>query len=542
MKGLSPETRSVLKQMDPLTLLALKILPPSLIESNLNHTTNEDITTEEVDLGWRKNGKDFDAWEKRNDLKLFNRNVSSEFKTSFLGEDDFFGKFTCIDNLTQKGMRSTFLFPMKDKILLAESIDQAQRIAEDLELVEGKALPKSYHSDFDMLSDESFSRTFFYSIFAPLVAKQKPDDPSVRSDLGPFVVDLPLQHLKVRKNFRPYGARIHFGQDQKVTAIFDYFKDELVKPGDETWEATKLLAKITAFTLLTAREHLIWSHLILSNTVTKEKTLELPPSHAIRRLLTIFTYRTTEVNSSAFGTLVNKTAILHRALALEFESMQEVFDMAYTECNIYKPFPDHALAPEIKALCEENKFPYITQGKAYWYIVHKFVSAWITKSGDVARDQQAMAFYENMRKSSKGQAYEIPEYTSDSDMINLITQVIFTVTAYHELVGSVVDYIKLPDKAGFRVLEDDDGSMIDIQSWLLGCLIGATTSVRMPQLNRKFDNFFGVGGAPDWERSVWDDFLNDLNEQSKIVQEADTNRNVEFKYFDPERFECSISV
>ena len=80
MKGLSPETRSVLKQMDPLTLIALKMLPPNIIKSNMEPTTNEDITTEEIDLGWKKSGEGFDAWEKENDVKLLPRNVSSTFK------------------------------------------------------------------------------------------------------------------------------------------------------------------------------------------------------------------------------------------------------------------------------------------------------------------------------------------------------------------------------------------------------------------------------------------------------------------------------
>lgn len=542
-RNISPETRSVLKEMDALTLIALKTFPPSLIKSNLNPSTSKDIVTEEIDLGWKKIGKEFHGWKKKkNDVKLLKRNVSEKFSTYVLNEDDLFGSYSCIDNLTNKGLSSTLLFPMKDKIELPISMEQAQYVAEDLDLVEGRALPTSYNSDFDMLSDESFSRTFFYSMFATLIARQKPNDPSIRSDLGPFVVDMAMQHLKVRKSYRPYGARVHFDQDQQVTAIFDYFEDRLVKPGDGRWAEAKLLTKVTAFTLVTAREHLVWSHLVLSNTVARESTLELAPSHPIRRLLTIFTFRTNEVNLRAFGTLVPKTAILHRALGLEFESLQEVFDMAYEQCDIYKPFPDHTLAPEIEKLCKEDKFPYITQGRTYWNIVHKFVSNWITESGDAAHDAQAMSFYEKLRVSSEGQAYEIPQHTSDNEMINLITQIIFTVTAYHELVGNVTDYLKLPTRAGFRLLEDHRGTSIDIQSWLLGCLIGASTSIRMPQMMRPYDNFFGSDGAPVWERSIWNGFIGDLDQQSEKVKEADTKRGVEFKYFDPERFECSISV
>jgi len=540
MKGLSSRTRAILKQMDPLTLVALKILPPSLVIANENAYTNDDIATEDIDLGWRKTGRGFDEWSKKTNTQLVKHQVSPKFTTFVLKEDDFFGKYTCMDSLTNKGMSSTFLFPMQDRTVTIESEEVAKQVARDLDLVEGKALPVSYNSDFDMLTDESFSRIFFFSLGAPLVAKQKPNDPAVRQDLGPFVVDMPMQDFKVRKNFRPYGARVHFGADQIVTAIFDYTKKTLYKPGEVGWDAAKLLAKVSAFVLVTAREHLIWSHLVLSNTITRESVLVLPPSHTLRRLLTVFTFRATEVNLSAFGTLVPETAILHRAVALEYDSMEAVFDMSYEQCRIYQPFPDHELAPEIEQLSNEGKFPYISQGRAYWKLVQKFVSSWIDSSGDAVEDHQAMMFYNNVRKQSAGQAYELPEYKSKDDMINLITQTIFTVTAYHELVGGVVDYVKYPSRNGFRLIEGE--TEIDTQSWLLTALIGASTAIRMPQLARPFDKFFGAGGAPAWERDVWDSFTSDLEGQSKKVQAADADRSVEFKYFDPARFECSVSV
>jgi hypothetical protein len=66
----------------------------------------------------------------------------------------------------------------------------------------------------------------------------------------------------------------------------------------------------------------------------------------------------------------------------------------------------------------------------------------------------------------------------------------------------------------------------------------------MPKLMSKFDNFFGAGGAPAWEKSVWSSFQTKLAEQSVKVQQEDANRpqGMEFKYFDPAELECSVSV
>lgn len=51
-----------------------------------------------------------------------------------------------------------------------------------------------------------------------LLTKQK--DVSDRKD-SPFVVDMPQQHFAVRDLFRPYGAKVYFSAEQKVTAIWD---------------------------------------------------------------------------------------------------------------------------------------------------------------------------------------------------------------------------------------------------------------------------------------------------------------------------------
>ena len=128
-------------------------------------------------------------------------------------------------------------------------------------------------------------------------------------------------------------------------------------------------------------------------------------------------------------------------------------------------------------------------------------------------------------------------------MVNLITQCIFTVTAYHEVVGGISELIAYPTRAGWRIAADDaGGNQFDVQNLLLQAMIGCTTAMRMPPLMSKFENFFGAGGAPSWERNVWDDFIVVLEDQSKKVKEANVKRSVPFVSFDPEVFECSISV
>jgi len=468
--------------------------------------------------------------------------VSENFHCVTLKEDDIFGKasiFQKMKGIAQSKIANTF-FPQTDKTHYVDDLEEVSKLLEELKLAQGQAIPESYNEQsFDMQSDDSFSRIFFYGIGAPLLAAQKEE-----SDIegSPFVVDMPLQKYEVRgTSFRRYGAKVYFSEDQQVTAIYDYDKKQLFKPDVEGWEAAKYLAKVTGLILITTREHFTWTHLVLANTTTWASTLKLSPAHPLRRLLTIFTFRTTEVNAGAFKMLVPKLGLLHRGTAFEYDALQQVFEDSYKECTIYEPFSKRTYNKKLTKLSDDNKFPYIKQGNEYYAIVRDFVSEWYKKAGHRAmNDKQARMFYDTVKESTKGQTYQIPDYSSKDDMIDLVSQIIFTVTAFHELVGTVVEYTCLPNRAGFRV--EDDKTETDLQCLLLQLVITATTAIRMPSLMSKFDNFFGTGGAPEWEKEVWKNFQEKLEDQSKNVRKADDERDVEFKYFDPSRFECSVSV
>ncbi|KAL3931647.1 MAG: hypothetical protein SGBAC_011210 [Bacillariaceae sp.] len=514
--------------------------PADIISTNETAPTDAEVKTEEVDLGWKKTGENFDdPWTKVKKIPKVSKKISKEFTIEILAEDDLMTKLSLKERLVAKVYTSRIVFPLVDFDVSVDD-ETAERLLIDLDYVPGKALPESYAKDFDMLTDESFSRIFFAGMGSVLLAKQEKVSDSKH---GPFVVDMPLQGLAIRdaKKFRGYGARIHFSADRIVTAIYDYGKAEEFLPGEVGWAAAKMLARASAFLLVTAREHLIWTHFLVSNGATREKTLHLPPNHPIRRLLTVFTYGATEVNVNAYNTLVPNTCILHRSTSLKYESMKDVFASSFTSCTIFEPFSERSYNPALQKLIDEGKFPYASEGEEYYEIVRKFVHDWLEKAGDAATDAQATAFYNGMKESTKGQAYEIPEMSEPNAMVNLLSSIIFTVTAYHELVGHVVDYTILPSKAGFR-LNKKDPLHIDLQSFLYTEAVAASTSTRMPQLMSSFPNYFSAGGAPSWERDVWNTFQADLQSQSTKVQRDDAEREVEFKYFDPAHFECSVSV
>ncbi len=536
--NLKPETKDLLKQLDCAVILKASLEGPSqIMKKNEVAPSDSSVKTEEINLGWKKTGPGFDEWKPDTVMKI-KHSVSENFSTTLLGTDENFGDYTLAEKLTGKASRSSMLFPLDDSGIPVKDDDEAKALLADLKFEQGASFPVSYNTDFNMKSDDSFSRIFFYGMGCVLLTKQEEVSDSA---LGPFVVDMPYQDLKVRELYREYGARVHFSANQKVTGIYDYKNETLYKPGDAGWYDAKILAKVTAFLVMTVREHLTWTHLIVSNDATRESTLKLAPSHPIRRLLTVFTYGATEINLRAFDSLVPNSSLLHRSTGLDYSSAVAVFDMSFKCCDIYEPFSKRTYNPALQKLADQGKFPFITQGLEYYNIVEAFVRSWLEKAGEAANDKQAKAFYSAMKKSTKGQKYELPELSSKDAMLHLLASIIFTVTAYHELIGHVIDYVELPSRAGFRLTKANPSS-IDLQSMLGAAMIGASTSSRMPQLMGKFSNFFGVGGAPAWEIDLWSKFQQDLVQQSKKVQKGDKKRTVEFKYFDPARFECSVSV
>lgn len=501
--------------------------------------TADDIKTETIDLGWKKKGRKFSDW-KKDPAKVTKMRMSDNRSISIITEDDTIGKFTPAAKFANAFIKDRFIFPFYDRSdFFFNSNEEAQELLDDLKITVGEVLPTSYNTWGDMTTDESLTRIFFYGMGVVLVAMQLD---GVKSDLGPFVVEMPLEDFEYRRGFRPLGATIYFDIDQKPSAIFDPIQKEFFRPDEPGWEEAKFLVRVTVGTLVTMREHLLWSHLLLSNSVTKASINDLPPCHPIRRLLTIFTFSTNIVNTDAFGALVPRDGIFHRVTGFKYKSMKDMFDAYYKASNIFEPFVDRKVSSAVQELSDKGKFPYLSEGIAYYKVVHEFVNEWLDAADYRKVDAAAKAFYDTVKEDSKGQMYVLPEFKEGDDMlINLLSQMIFVVTAYHEVTGGgVTDYFRLPTRFGFRCTKN--ATQMDAQSFLTATMIAGSTSVTMPFLMCDFKNFFGAGGAPGWERDVWNKFLGKLEILSKAVKTADANREIEYKAFDPEILKCSISM
>jgi len=159
---LKPETKEILKQLDCSVIILAATKGPDKVIALLNNAQPEDtdVKTEDINLGWKKTGDGFDEWTPTSVMKI-SHTISPNFSTVILGEDDMFTEYTIFEKLQGQAMRNTFLFGLDDSDIPMKDTEEVSALLTDLKFEQGLAFPVSYNTDFNMETDESFSRIFF---------------------------------------------------------------------------------------------------------------------------------------------------------------------------------------------------------------------------------------------------------------------------------------------------------------------------------------------------------------------------------------------
>ena len=223
---------------------------------------------------------------------------------------------------------------------------------------------------------------------------------------------------------------------------------------------------------------------------------------------------------------VPKGGLFHHASSLTAKSLLELYEKSMKGTKIFQPFPEQEFGTELQMLADEGKFPYRSEGVAWYKIVEEFVTDWIKRARiENVLDDPGKAFYNGVVEMVNVTSYPLPCDCNEENLIKLVTQFIWVVTLYHELVRTVADYMEKPSHCATRVWSDYDDedkdmkNLADLQSFMYSLTVAAATGTRMPSIAGKFENLIGVGaGVPEWEREVWDKFQEQINVQSVKVQ------------------------
>lgn len=272
--------------------------------------------------------------------------------------DQILGKISLTKLLLLRLLRTSCVFPLDDKFV-SGTVSELQVVLNYTGIPQ--CFPHPNHVWPEFQSDEALSRLFFFGVGAMYMADAVEND----AIHGPFVADFKdLTDLKVRDGFVGYGHHVHFNSEQMPTAIYDFHRETLVTPADDTWQHTKFALRQALGMESTGVKHLLDVHFLCANSVCTSAALHLSSYHPLSRILAVFTFRTAAVNMSALESLLPEFSLFHRQIALEYTSVQQLLVDGIERSTIWCPFPARRVGAQLRALSEQGKFPLHRHGVA----------------------------------------------------------------------------------------------------------------------------------------------------------------------------------
>lgn len=417
----------------------------------------------------------------------------------------------------------------------------------------------------DLESDEAISKLAYYGLGQVVLVA----DPS-----GDHMID--LSHLasdnyEVRPGFERYGATARF-VDRKLKSITWPSRsctNKEVSPGDSDWEHAKFVFKASLNAEITMKYHLAQTHMVVVNGTHVCVRKHLSPDHPIRRILKVHLFRTGMINFTGTKVLLPEDNFMERGFAFNREGYIETL-RAGAEAYRVLTFPEFVKS---KRLSEDvaASLPMVQDGTDVWGAFHQYftsyVSLYYADDGEVCADRygtgcELMEYWVGWQKrgqlSDVRECYRLPPL-SKAALIDHLTLHTFMSTAWHELVGSLSEYLTLLTGLPPKIRPEKEvpfKGITDVQSYIQGNSILALTGFRMPQLLDKGGQ--DENGCPKrWKhlllpdehlesaKSLVDQLCKDLEEISDVIAQRNQERlalGQAFRAFDPQTFETSVSL
>ena len=336
----------------------------------------------------------------------------------------------------------------------------------------------------------------------------------------------------------------------KLLAIWSCALGRLVAPGDEAWEHAKAAFRSSVCCAITCKDHLARLHWIIANGLGLAARETLGATHPLRRLTKQHYYGTAEINYASKESLMPLHQLAHRTFGLTDQAWLQFFTDVVAGWR-WVPQPE-AMAARGLPDGFVRAWPLARDGLAVWRVVETYVRAYLDvfyPTGDEALlgDAEVVAFWAHFETQCDA-PWGLPPLSTDS-LVSLLTDLIWWVTAGHELVGSIVEYLTTPH--GLPTKLAPGATMPDVQSFGQALVIIALTGVRQPALLSDWTHLFAVDGWTAAQRegalAAVRQFQRDLIECAEEIDELNERRQRvpggrRFVAFNPRIFETSVSI
>jgi Lipoxygenase len=291
------------------------------------------------------------------------------------------------------------------------------------------------------------------------------------------------------------------------------------------------------FAAVTVADHLGATHFLASNlmvTVTRE---QLPENHPLRRFLKPYGYGAVDINLDAGLMLSPEGGLAHRLFSFTYSGLSRCLLRGIETMN-FQTLPQAMAAKRIEAL--GDTFPYATDGLALYNILKTYTQDYLSilfPGDSVVQDPAVRAWWQGI--VSLAPTLGLGPLNRAQQLIDLITQVMFTVTGFHCQVGRVSPYLFDP---AFLTCKIRAGTqMSDIQATVQVLNLCALTGLDQPQLIGDYTHLF-LEQNKERVTAAFERYQQALRKLSADIDARNKLREQPFQTFNPILLNVSVST
>lgn len=384
---------------------------------------------------------------------------------------------------------------------------------------------------------------------------------AVNMDGAAFVVRTnDLSKLDIRPGFATIGADMYFDSSGAPVMIETPLGQKLWRADVDsvTWQYWKFAWRSSAFLKVTLVDHLWATHFTAANAMGAAARESLSPLHPLRRLLSMFTYGTVDVNDNAFHQLLGPKALLQRSTP--FHDFYDVANAAKKMIPPLKKYFELFVSEEAKQKLPKEllKTPYVEDGQLLFNALKKLTDDFFAvydgtwcPAGSLI-DPEIRFFFRQLQTWSMGQQHMFTDgpflgmfgadgTTLRCEGVKLWFAInFFQVTGYHRHVGTVADTAADPDFAGFGWKKGE--AFTRPRQAIQLSLISAYTATKWPKLIDDY-SFLAMGIDKSAEAAnVFKTFKSEMDQLKQVIDQRNKDRSIPYMEMHPERVECSLAV
>ena len=356
---------------------------------------------------------------------------------------------------------------------------------------------------------------------------------------GGFIVPMDrMGALPVREPFARFGGDLFLDAQGGVAGI--RYLGHWVTPKSPTWPHVAFVFRSSTALWNTVVDHLGLCHFGIANALALATRRHLAPDHPLRRFLKPFVYGTAAINQRCLPAALPKGSLLHRASALTWDGMKQLYALAADGMR-YSPFPDDLRArgvhPDQLAPDQHHLFSFSADGLEFWWRIQAFVQRAFTNSISLRslltsrRQDQTRAFYDALAADFEG---TLPPLEPDG-LVRTLIWLLYSVSAFHGHVGSVPPYVDHPQWAAGRV--SPDATRADAQNIMQLSLMAAPAALPTPSIGDDFRHLMPDTGS----RHAATCLRSDMAELAYLIDTRNAHRMIPVHAFQPRDIPCSVA-